>query len=175
MIAAGNVVGIRITGDPAISPPANQGQQIQPSILQAQPPTFGNVLEVTGAGPFVIRVLWDNTNEASLTVTDIEDSNLDRITNGDASEVERLFGTISASAPHVNPRWVRHKSPVGDDTIDPSGGTSRSFDGTVVAVYRRTPVQEDDPSVGQTFCCICTEDGLFFEDVSTEFVVDENR
>jgi hypothetical protein len=176
-IAVGNIVSPRITGDPAVDPPSFQGGQTNPSLLQAQPPTFGNVMTVDEAGPIVVSVLWDNTLAATITSAAEGDTNLDRITNGDPEEVQRLLGTARNS-----PKWVRHKAPSGDASSDPSGGTSRSFDGRVVAVYKRTPVEDvpdplPDPPVfpGSTFCTIKTNDGAYFEDVSSAFVVDPTR
>lgn len=183
-LAIGNIVSLRVTGNPAVVPPGNQGQQIMPSILQAQPPHFGNVVTLVQPGDPTfstsVTVLWDNDFPGTFSTTGasaeeaLGNTCLDRITDGDASEVERLLGGTPAS-PRSSPRWVRHKAPFGDDTLDPSAGTSRSFDGTVVAVYRRTPVEEADPTTGDTFCCIRTEGGLYFEDVSSQFVVDESR
>ena len=79
-LAATDIVGPRITGDPAVALPSAQGQQIKPSILQAQPPTFGNVLTFNqNNGDATLRVLWDNTIEAEFTAT-LANTNLDRIT-----------------------------------------------------------------------------------------------
>ncbi len=157
-----------------------------PSILQAQPPRFGNVMTFSQAGapPFATQVvvLWDNdfpaqfSTDGASAAEALANTCLDRITNGDASEIERLLGSSNPATPRPSPRWVRHKAPGSyGGPNDPSGGASRSFDGTVVAVYRRTPVEEADPTTGDTFCCIRTQDGLFFEDVSSEFVVDDTR
>jgi hypothetical protein len=168
-LAATDIVGPRITGDPAVALPSAQGQQIKPSILQAQPPTFGNVLTFTeNNGNVTLRVLWDNTIEAEFTAV-LDETNLDRITDGEGTEVIRLLG-----ANRIAPKWVRHKAPAGDPSVDPSGGTSRAFDGRVVSVYRRTPAENEDDD-GQTFCTIKTDQGAYFEDVSTEFVVDPRR
>ena len=169
-LAATDIVSPRITGDPDVGPPPGlQGQQIKPSILQAQPPTFGNVLTfVQNNGDATLRVLWDNTIEAEFTAT-LANTNLDRITNGDETEVDRLLGGNRQA-----PKWARHKSPQGDSSVDPSGGTSRAYDGLVVSVYRRTPAQNDDDD-GNTFCTVRTVEGAYFEDVSTEFVVDSTR
>lgn len=166
-LAATDIVSPRITGDPAVALPSAQGQQIKPSILQAQPPTFGNVL--TFAGPATVRVAWDNTLDSTITSAALADTNLDRITDGEPNEVIRLLGANRSA-----PKWVRHKSPTGDPSVDPSGGTSRAFDGRVVSVYRRTPAENADED-GQTFCTIKTDQGAYFEDVSTEFVVDPRR
>jgi hypothetical protein len=171
-LAATDIVSPRITGDPAVALPSAQGQQIKPSILQAQPPTFGNVL--TFSGPATVRVLWDNTLDGSILAAALADTNLDRITDGEATEVQRLLGGPPSGAVGSAPKWVRHKAPRGDSTTDPSGGTSRSYDGRVVSVYRRTPA-ENAAEDGDTYCTIKTDDGAYFEDVSTEFVVDPTR
>lgn len=142
---------------PKIAPPG------APATVHAQPVHFGRLLADELGGE--LEVIWDNTVQNNVGATDLATLalSIDRIGPPDAAELARLGG-----------RWVRHTLPGGPTALDPSGGTSRSFDGLVVGVYRRTSPENalDD---GPTYCQILTNSGLYFEDVSTSFVVDTNR
>ena len=70
-------------------------------------------------------------------------------------------------------RWVRRIT--GTNTqVDASGGTSREFDGRVVTLYQRRPL-EDDEATPVDFLLVENDDGTFIEDVASRFVVANDR
>lgn len=139
-----------------------------PQVLINQPPVFGIVDAVTTSGgciPVVtsINVLWANlTYFQSGTITKVDDANLDLILKATSLVTSTFLG-----------RWVRRIT--GTNTqVDKSGGTSREFDGKVVAIYQRQPL-EDSTAPAIDYLLVECDDGTFIEDVASRFVVDTNR
>jgi hypothetical protein len=88
-------------------------------------------------------------------------SGLDLISAPSPSTVSRLQG-----------RWVRRVT--GNNIqVDPSGGTSREFDGKVVNLYARSQLGSSDTPID--YCLAQCNDGTFIEDVATRFVADQTR
>jgi hypothetical protein len=131
-----------------------------PETLQPQPTHFGvvNAQDATS-----VTVIWDNLLVTALTgLAAIADANLDEIVNATA-------GTLSTFAG----RWVRRISDPNNTAQDPSGGTQRDFDGKVIGAYGRTALDTGDPAVD--FLLVVNDDGVYFEDVASRWVVDPNR
>jgi hypothetical protein len=135
--------------------------QPPPATFQAQPPRYGRVVGITATAP---AILWDDASESVITVALATDLNvvLDVIENADAASISAFLGKV-----------VLRISPNGPATGDPAGGTSREFAGTVVAIYRRTPII-DAAGTGPVFLVVCSQ-GEFYEDVATNFTVLTNR
>lgn len=131
-----------------------------PATLQQQPPHFGIIdVETLPA----LSVLWDNLIVAALTgLAALADANLD-VVSAPSVATSSFFG-----------RWVRRVVNPNAATLDPSGGASREFDGKVIAAYGRRPLETPLAPVVD-FLLVVNDDGVYFEDVATRWVIDPNR
>lgn len=127
-----------------------------PASLQPQPPHFGNVVDASGSPNLV--VLWDTFSKTTLAAAALADTGLDVIEDPDANLAAAFRG-----------KNVIPIAPSGATTLDPSGGTSRSFVGLVLAVYLRTPIQ-DAPGSGDPYLLMKSGD-LYIEDLASRYVV----
>ena len=132
--------------------------------LQPQGPRFGNIIAEGGEGSEIRTVLWDNALVQDVEGASVAALNLDVIENADADTVTAFEGKV-----------VLRKAPDGAVAGDPAGGTSRQFASAVLAVYKRTPL-EDTPGTGDDFIlAIGLQNGGYFEDLAESFVVLTNR
>lgn len=127
-----------------------------PASLQPQPPHYGIVTDASGSP--VLHVLWDTFRPSTIQAAALADTGLDVIEDPDASTVSTFLGNT-----------VSPISALGPTSLDPSGGVSREYVGIVVAVYKRTPIQ-DAPGSGSDYLLMKSGD-LFYEDLATQFVV----
>jgi hypothetical protein len=65
-------------------------------------------------------------------------------------------------------------APGGATAGDPAGGTSRELAGTVVAVYRRTPLG-DAPGSGSEYAVVHIAPDVWMEDLAANFAVLPSR
>jgi hypothetical protein len=137
--------------------------QSSPSTIQPQPPHFGIVTDAPGA-PLAVNqtVLWDNALSSTVSGADLTSLFLDVIEDPDQVTADAFIG-----------KTVLRIAPGGPVTNDPAGGTSREFVGTVLAVYRRRPIQSA-PGAGSIYL-LMKSGSLFFEDVATQFTVLTDR
>jgi len=135
---------------------------LQPS-LQPQGPLFGNIIgeESTEAPEETRTVLWQNDLIQDVVAISVADLNLDVIEDADADSVNRFSGA-----------FVVRVDPNGPVQGDVAGGTSREFAGTVISVYRRTPL-EATPGSGDVFL-LCLSNGMYCEDLASQFTVLKN-
>lgn len=131
-----------------------------PATLQQEPPHFG-IVDVEAIP--LLTVLWDNLSVSALTaLAALADAGLDRISTPVGATVATYVG-----------RWVRRITDPNNTTNDPSGGTSREFDGKVVAAYGRTPLAA--PGTPVEYLLVVTDDEVYIEDIASRWVVDPTR
>lgn len=136
---------------------------LQPS-LQPQGPRFGNVIADGGEGSEIRTILWDNGLVQDVEGASVADLNLDVIEDADEDTVDAFEGTV-----------VVRIAPGGPVAGDPAGGTSRQYAAAVLAVYKRTPL-EDTPGTGDDFLLAYDlSNGAYYEDLAEHFVVLGNR
>jgi len=137
---------------------------LQPS-LQPQGPRFGNICaEDSDEGSEARTVVWDNALVQDVRSTTVAGLNLDVIEDADDDTVFAFEGKV-----------VVRIAPGGAVAGDPAGGTSRQYAAAVLAVYKRTPL-EDEPGTGQDFLlAVDLSNGAFYEDLAEHFVVLTNR
>lgn len=148
---AGSIVALRIT-------------QSSPTSQQLQPPQFGVVTDDTNPLSQVVR--WATTVEATIAGAALADLNLDVIMEASAATKSKFNG-----------RTVLRIASTGPKQGDPAGGTSREFVGTVIAVYRRTPLENlpvPPGQVGPEYLLVKTGD-MYIEDLATQFAVLKDR
>jgi len=124
-----------------------------PATLHDQPPLFGKVAAVD-VGGVPTRIIWLNGVNYVPVVAAIADLMLDTI--------------LAPTTPVLLGQYVIHITGT-NVTLDPSGGTSREYDGRVVQLHRRRPI-EDDQAASVDCCIIMTDHGTFFEDRTSQFV-----
>jgi len=124
--------------------------------LQVQPPHFGKI--TAHAAPGTPTVWWDTFEVATLADANDADLHLDVIEDAAAGVIDTFTGET-----------VLRISSSGATALDAAGGTSREFVGTVVAIYKRTPLG-DAPGSGADYLLV-KSGGVFFEDVAAQFVV----
>src|SRR6185369_16310304 len=107
--------------------------------MQPQPPAFGNVTAEAAGPPLTRTILWDDTLVTTVTGDALADLNLDVIEDAVQATVDTFLGNYA----------IRIASG-GAQSTDASGGTSRAFRGLVVAVYKRTHI-EDVAGTGDDF------------------------
>jgi hypothetical protein len=142
-MAAGDIVSPRINA-------------VSPSTMQLQPTHFGII--TAHAAPGSPTVLWDNANPVTFAAANDANLNLDVIEDA-AVGVRAAFTGQS----------VLRISPSGATSADPAGGTSREFVGTVIAIYKRTPLG-NAPGSGDDYLLVKSGE-LYFEDLATQFTV----
>jgi hypothetical protein len=141
---------------------------LQPT-FQAQGPGFGNVMNEDSAQVETRTVLWDNANVNDVVAADVAGLNLDVIEDAESDTLAAFEGKVVLRIAPGGPITS------GSAVLDPAGGTSREFAGAVIAVYRRTPI-EATPGSGDEFLLMrCLSDGMYLEDLASEFTVLENR
>lgn len=141
---------------------------LQPT-FQAQGPGFGNVEAESSDVVETRTVFWDNANLNDVVAADVAGLNLDVIEDADTDTLAEFEGKVVLRIAPGGPTTS------GSAVLDPAGGTSREFAGLVVAVYRRTPL-EDAPESGDQFLLMrCISDGMYLEDLATQFTVLKNR
>ena len=129
-----------------------------PATLNDQPPLFGKVATVD-VGGVPTRIIWLNGQNYAPVVAAIADLVLDTI--------------LSPTNTLLLGQYVIHITGT-NVTLDPSGGTSREYGGRVVQLHRRRPI-EDDQAAAVDYCVIMTDNGTFFEDRTSQFVVVPGR
>jgi len=142
-MAAGDIVSPRINA-------------VSPSTLQLQPTHFGNI--TAHAAPGAPTVLWDTGVAVLMAAANDANLNLDVIEDAAAGTLNTFTGQI-----------VLRIAPNGATATDAAGGTSREFVGTVVSIYKRTPLG-DAPGSGDDYLLV-KSGNLYFEDKATQFTV----
>jgi hypothetical protein len=153
---------------PRIQKTSLGGDSLQPS-FQPQGPAFGNIVAELSDGGETRAVLWSSDAVINdVLADDVAGLNLDVIEDADAATVDTFEGTvvlrIAPGGPVVS----------GSAVLDAAGGTSREFKGTVVAIYRRTPIEAQAGSGDEFLLMRCINDGMYLEDLSSQFTVLKN-
>jgi hypothetical protein len=133
-----------------------------PTTVQAQPPRYARVIAFVDGGPWSRDLLWDDASQSTVVGAALADLALDVIE-------APLTPAMNAARSKFMGEQVIRISLSGAKPGDPSGGTSREFAGTVVAVYMRTPIQ-DAAGTGQ-IVLVVNANGEFFEDLASQFVI----
>lgn len=128
--------------------------QVSPSSIQPQPTHFGII--TAHAAPGAPTVLWDTALIEVMAAADDASLFLDVIEDASQVNIDEFTG-----------RTVLRIAPAGAEPGDVAGGTSREFVGTVVAIYKRTPLG-DAPGSGDDYLLVKSGD-LFFEDLAAQF------
>jgi len=126
-----------------------------PNTLQAEPPEFGKVVTVDGSD-VPTRVIWFNLKDVTLAAAAAADLQMDTILAPLAASLA-LLGKVVLPITGSNV------------TLDPSGGTSREYAGTVVQIYGRRPI-EDDQAAQVDWLLAKTDSGLYIEGRVVDFV-----
>lgn len=135
--------------------------------LNPQPPVFGIIIAEASSelSPQETRtVLWQSGLVQDVVAGAVADLNLDVIEDAEVSTVDEFEGQV-----------VLRIAPGGPVPGDPDGGTSHEFQGPVVAVYKRTPIQAA-AGTGSDFVLVYVyERGTYFEGLASTFTVLTNR